>query len=178
MADLKALKTLIDAMESSGGQDIDHRSIKSGIHRGTAAVGESGLMPETARLMAKRNIRDNKASELDKLIAATSVGGIPQILKDNLDKYQEYRDALIKQVNASSQGDPVDAYTRWLHGQAIGNDRLKTLQATHPGIEEKVNQRIEENALSSQPDNYTDQFLKDVPKEQLYSKIKQIIGNK
>lgn len=177
MPNLKALKTLIDAMESSGGQDTDHKMITSGIHRNTAAVGSSGIMPETARLIAKRNIRDNKATELDRVIADSPVNGIPQILQDNPDKYQEYRDALIEQVNASSKGDPVDAYTRWLHGQAISNARINVLQEKYPGIEEKINQRIEENALSSQSNDYSDQFLKSSPKEQLYSKIKKTLGN-
>lgn len=44
---------LISYMESSGGQNTDHKPV-GGIHNGEAAIGEYGLMPNTVREMAGR----------------------------------------------------------------------------------------------------------------------------
>lgn len=47
----------ISMIESSGGTNLEHKTIKSGIHAGDTAVGELGLMPNTVRELAKR-LRD------------------------------------------------------------------------------------------------------------------------
>jgi acetate kinase len=44
----------MSAIESSSGTDTDHRQIKEGIHKGTAAVGDYGIMPNTALEMGNR----------------------------------------------------------------------------------------------------------------------------
>lgn len=42
-------------LESSNGQNTDHKPLKYGIHAGTAAVGSYGLMPDTARFVAEKS---------------------------------------------------------------------------------------------------------------------------
>lgn len=44
----------ISAIESSSGKDVEHPVMENGIHKDTAAVGEYGLMPNTAIEMANR----------------------------------------------------------------------------------------------------------------------------
>lgn len=41
-------------IESSGGVDTDHKRMSNGIHKDTAAVGEYGIMPNTAIEMGNR----------------------------------------------------------------------------------------------------------------------------
>lgn len=42
-------------IESSGGRNINHKQMVSGIHKGTAAVGDYGIMPNTALEIGKRH---------------------------------------------------------------------------------------------------------------------------
>jgi hypothetical protein len=42
--------SIIRFLESSDGKNIKHRMILSGIHKGTAAIGDYGLMPNTIKL--------------------------------------------------------------------------------------------------------------------------------
>jgi hypothetical protein len=44
-------------IESSGGKNLDHREIASGIHKGTAAVGRYGLMPNTLDEIRNRMVK-------------------------------------------------------------------------------------------------------------------------
>ena len=53
----------IRQIESSGGKDTNHKTMEEGIHKGTAALGDYGLMPNTIREIARRvKSRDNKLS--------------------------------------------------------------------------------------------------------------------
>lgn len=66
----------IKMIESSGGQNTDHKVLDSGIHQGTAAIGQYGLMPSTIREIAQRlKNRDEKLS------LAPDFAGDPEIEK-------------------------------------------------------------------------------------------------
>ena len=54
----------IAELESDSGQNMNHREMKHGMHSGTSAVGEYGIMPVTARDLDKQyNI--NQLEDLD-----------------------------------------------------------------------------------------------------------------
>lgn len=48
----------ISLNESSGGKNLKHKTMKSGMHRGDTAIGQYGLMPNTVQEMAGRIRRD------------------------------------------------------------------------------------------------------------------------
>jgi hypothetical protein len=49
----KFIRTL-SLLESSGGKDMNHKMINSGMHAGTSAIGTYGLMPNTIKEFANR----------------------------------------------------------------------------------------------------------------------------
>lgn len=55
-------------IESSGGKNLNHNRMPAGIHKDTAAIGEYGLMPQTAMEISNR------------------AGGIPEL--EGMDKHQ------------------------------------------------------------------------------------------
>lgn len=61
-------------IESSGGVDTDHKRMSTGIHKNTAAVGEYGIMPNTAIEMANRygipELKDLSPAEAEQALAA------------------------------------------------------------------------------------------------------------
>lgn len=52
---INALLKKISQLESSGGTNINHDLIQSGIHSGDSAIGQYGLMPNTIEEIARRN---------------------------------------------------------------------------------------------------------------------------
>lgn len=55
----------IREIESSKGVNLDHIPMESGIHKGQAAIGEFGLMPNTIRELAARLRRRDPKLQLD-----------------------------------------------------------------------------------------------------------------
>lgn len=51
---LEAFLARISQLESSGGLNTNHKTMETGIHKGSSAYGQYGLMPNTIREMAKR----------------------------------------------------------------------------------------------------------------------------
>lgn len=63
-------------LESSGGKNADHRPVNYGIHAGTTAIGKYGLMPRTARDIARKSknpflfvLRDMRAADIAALLS-------------------------------------------------------------------------------------------------------------
>lgn len=55
----------IEQLESSGGVNLDHPEIESGIHAGSSAIGRYALMPNTIRELAQRVKRRDPKLKLD-----------------------------------------------------------------------------------------------------------------
>lgn len=172
MADLKALRKLFGAIETDQNPDAEHEVVKSGIHKGTRALGEIGLMPQTSKLLANRSVRDTGGSNLDKIISQAPVKNVNALLEQNPEKYEQYGESLLNQVSNSSNGDPVAAYFRWRWGQNLSDEQVNNLKKQNPDVIQRINDKILEQHSSSQPQDFTD-TLKQPVEEQLYSKIRQ-----
>jgi len=100
---LKKFLEKISQLESSGGRDLDHKKMRHGMHKGTAAVGDHGLMPLTAQ--------DNDAGTLDGLSAEevqAKLAAEPEVAER------------ISETLASKllrKNDEETASYKWLHGQ-------------------------------------------------------------
>jgi hypothetical protein len=112
-------KRIISHLESSGGKNLNHKMIKTGIHAGDRAIGEYGLMPLTIQDAAKMRINRGIGDELDKKIAKMSLEDakkqIPEIIKQNPDIYEKYVDTLVDHV-LKRYGDERLAAFAWNQG--------------------------------------------------------------
>lgn len=136
---------LIKAMESSGGKDTAHRTLASGIHEGDTAVGKYGLMPNTAKEIANRR----KESAVDDVIANIPNKSVEALLQENPDIAKDYVQYMAEKVLDKTKGDPVAGMTAWHYGHNMSPNRIKKTMQENPSYVDKVNQRIDENALSS-----------------------------
>lgn len=166
--DSDKFKKLISFLESSGGKDTDHKLMGSGMHKGTSAMGEYGMMPNTAQQMAKTNIRDNKNTPLDEVVANIDPSQVEEVLSDNPGKTKEYVNAYMDKVLSSSDS-MQDAATKWMTGPNASKDTMSRVNKKNPGRLEKLRQFM---------DNYkpAPQTLEDLipsdEKETLMSKIR------
>ena len=97
----------ISTLESSSGTNTNHQMVNSGMHSGTAAVGQYGLMTLTAQDL-DRQFKINKLQDMQ-----------PNEVSDKLKEDPELQDQL-----ASSLADkllikktPEEAAYSWEHGQ-------------------------------------------------------------
>lgn len=169
------LRKLIRAVESDNNPAAVHPTIKTGIQRGTHAMGAMGLMPNTAQMMARRKVRDGVASPLDQAIADADPKAIEEMLKDNPGKYDSYAQEALGDAARPSNGDPMDSYFRYNFGAQSDPDAIKQHMTDNPELMQRVEDKIREQHMSSEPDKYTDSLA--IPeKEVLYSKTRKMLG--
>lgn len=118
----------ISHIESSGGKNLEHKEIESGLHKGTAAIGRYGIMPKTAKdisgmlknkqSMLKMHLGDNysdpeveELSKLDDKEVVKLVANNPK-LEQRLARYLATRIGLM-------EGDELDKAYRWNMGHNI-----------------------------------------------------------
>lgn len=162
MADVKNFLKLIKAMESSGGKDTGHATIEQGMHKGDAAVGEYGLMPNTVKEMAKKK----QVGPSDDVITKLPNSEVSQVLKENPQLAEQYAKMLATKLMNKTQNDPVLGMTGWLHGHNMPLKSIEEKAQQNPEYVDKVNQRIDENRLQSSNPSVLDQLqlpYKDLP---------------
>ncbi len=108
--DVEDFLDTIRKIESSGGTDTDHDIMQSGIHKGQAAQGQYGLMPDTIQEMARRS--GNRE------IASTPIEQIPSQLQQNPELEQQTAMELAQRVLAR-QGSPEKAAYSWNMGHNL-----------------------------------------------------------
>lgn len=106
----------IKNIESSGGKNTDHKELKSGIHRGQAAIGDYGLMPNTiSEIINRARINKELTPEMKELQSID-----PGQLKEHLEQRRDIQDQLAQKLAAhvmkKQQGDIDRAAYGWYMG--------------------------------------------------------------
>lgn len=131
-------------MESRDGQNINHRIMQSGIHEGTSAMGEYGIMPTTAQDMLKHS-----KDPLDQLIVDSDPNRVEEILKGNPQVYDRLVDKETNKI-ANKTEDPVAASLLWNAGSNHSSDEINKLITQNPGnFVGRTKNAIDEAHLSS-----------------------------
>ena len=111
---------VIAQIESSGGKNTKHKTIRSGMHKGHAAIGKYGLMPNTVDDIINR-IPD--APEHIRAIKNMS----PQKKKQFLESNPQYEDYLATQLAnnlAKKFKSPTKAAYAWNQGHNIDPEKI------------------------------------------------------
>lgn len=170
--DKAKFQQLLSLLESSSGKQLNHAPVEAGMHEGTKAMGEFGLMPVTAQQLSKQ---DPNKSELDNIIMGADPASIEEILASNPGKYQEYIDQMSGQVLDKSKGNAEEAAMRWLAGPNSSKRRIANVAEETPGRSEK----IQEFLKASEPvqPSFTEKLQQQFPPEEvLYNKIRSKLG--
>lgn len=167
MADVKAFMKLIKAMESSGGKDTDHSTMEYGMHEGDTAIGNYGLMPNTAKEIAVRKEKEGQGTPSDDVIKNIPNPQVEALLAENPELAKRYSEFLAEKVLSKNQGDPIAGMTAWHYGHNLSPSQVKAKMEQNPQYVDKVNQRIDENRLQSKMPSLMDLmriYSPDLPK--------------
>ncbi len=80
--DVEGFLKAIEQIESSGGKNFNHATMKSGIHAGDTAMGRFGLMPNTLQELAVRAKRDGSIN--DEMSQVSEISD-PAMLKQHIE---------------------------------------------------------------------------------------------
>jgi hypothetical protein len=182
-------KRIISQLETSGGKNLNHKVVKTGMHAGDRAIGEYGLMPLTIHDAAKMRVNSGVADKLDKTIAKMSFEEakqkIPEIIKDNPNIYERYADTLADHVLKKYKDERLAAFA-WNQGHytdpEVLIDRLKNpetkLRADYLSRLEKATAKVGdlskpqekkiEDVINSLVPNYAPNNNIEVPKGKIF----------
>lgn len=122
--DYKEFLDKIRMIESSGGIDTDHETMQSGIHKGSSAYGQYGLMPNTIREFAKR-VRMAKENNPDAISLEKSEDElIKQKLQENPELEQYFAQKVAEHVLKRQAGDEERAAYSWNQGHNLPSERI------------------------------------------------------
>jgi hypothetical protein len=127
MQDLKTFLQKIAQIESAGGKNTKHRTMKSGIHAGSSAYGMYGLMPNTIRELAKRQEMNDIASMSDE--------DIKQQFSQNPELENKFAEYLGGRLLNKYDGDEARAAYAWNMGHNLPKERITDEKlSSHPYV--------------------------------------------
>lgn len=114
--DKKQFLDIIRQIESSGGCDLKHETLQSGIHKGDAAIGEYGIMPKTAQEFIKRRELKDQFGPDEALMRQMNPEQLKEFLADQDRVEQNLADDIATRVLKRSKGDVEKAAYMWNQG--------------------------------------------------------------
>lgn len=112
----KRFLNIIKQIESSGGKDLNHKILESGMHKGDAAMGEYGIMPKTAEEFIKRREMKDQFGPDEALMRQMDSGQLKEFLADQDRIEQNLADDIATRVLKRSKGDEEKAAYMWNQG--------------------------------------------------------------
>lgn len=114
--DKKQFLDIIRQIESSGGRDLKHETLQSGIHKGDAAIGEYGIMPKTAQEFIRRRELKDQFGPDEALMRQMNPEQLKEFLADQDRVEQNLADDIATRVLKRSKGDVEKAAYMWNQG--------------------------------------------------------------
>lgn len=115
----------IKQIESSGGKDFSHDEIQSGIHAGTSAAGNFGIMPNTATELVGRMERVGPLPQGLEQLKTMPPDQIKSFIETNPDQEKQLAEYLAGHVLDKQQGDEEKAAYSWQYGHNLTPDKLQ-----------------------------------------------------
>ena len=112
----------ISINESSGGKNLNHKKMKSGMHAGDSAVGQYGLMPNTIKEMARRMGPDSPMAQY----ANMDNKKLAQAIKANPDHENQIAKFMANHLHDKFGGDENKMAYSWFQGHNLTNDHFNT----------------------------------------------------
>jgi hypothetical protein len=132
----------IAQVESSGGENLDHKTLDSGMHKGQTAGGAWGIMPKTAAYIFKlsKNLRDK----------------YPDLVEHLSDVSKNHKE-ITKKLNEDPEASHDVAKALLNHIKSIhGDDLDKVIHSWHYGINGT------NNAVKDKKDLSSDEYVKKI----------------
>lgn len=117
--DRELIKELLRLVESSGGKDLEHRTIASGMHKDYSAHGAYGLMPLTAKEYATKLFNTQKG--------VTPAAMIPNPTPEQIEADKKYMQR--REVYQKLKDFDLNPYSQ---------NQFKNILTKHPEVEDEI----------------------------------------
>lgn len=116
---LQSFLEKIGELESSGGKNVAHKRITSGLHKDKSAIGKYGIMPDTSEEFINRRLRKNEFGPDDAIIAQMNPDELNKFISENKRVEQNLAKDISTHVLNRAGGDEEKAAYMWNKGHNI-----------------------------------------------------------
>lgn len=149
---LKSFLDKISQIESSRGKNINHPMIRNGIQKGSAAIGQYGLMPNSIQEELNRMKGDNTSTpELDQLKDQPE-DDVRAKLADNKDLEQAIAAHLANRISDKQGGNDLASAYAWNNGSNLSPDRIGSKQLLNSDYVHKFSKLNSDEAVNNSND--------------------------
>lgn len=121
---IEAFLRRIGQIESSGGRNLNHKTMEHGMHKGDAALGTYGFMPNTIDEMLIRMKQENVLSPELAALKGKKGDELKQAYYSSPDIEKALANYMAKRVLERQGGDELKAAYSWYHGHNLSPDRI------------------------------------------------------
>lgn len=159
---------LMEMLETSGGKNLKHRRMDTGIHSGSQAQGRVGIMPKTAQELANRRRLSGENDPIDDAIlkAGDNTKAIEYYLQQYPEKLSEYERQLAEKVITRAGGDPKLAAGAWLYGHN-NMDLVKRKLEADKQYQERIEKYMDKLPLKSGDLTFVEKLTEDTKRKAL-----------
>ena len=122
---IKQFLEKIAELESSSGKNLEHKTMQSGIHKGTSAIGRYGMMPNTVDEVIRRATRTGDPSVEMQKLSAMSPDEKKLYLQQNPELENQLAESLAGHVLEKQGGDEEKAAYSWLYGHNLSPEKVQ-----------------------------------------------------
>lgn len=114
----------IGFIESSSGRNIKHKLIKTGVQKGTRAIGTWGLMPNTVKELIERKKIDKSADNQDLFLDSLDTPQLYSFISSNPQVEKKYAKQLAQYVLERAGGNAEKAAYMWNMGHNLSPNKI------------------------------------------------------
>ena len=121
---MQALLDVIRRLESTDGQNVEHKTMESGLHQGSSAIGEYGLMPNTVREIANRARKDKSLTPEMDMVSRMPEEAMKNHLNANPHIQRQFAEKMARRLMEKHMGSEEKVAEAWLKGHNIPTEKL------------------------------------------------------
>lgn len=121
---LQALLDVIKRLESSDGKNTEHKTMESGLHEGSSAIGDYGLMPNTVREISNRARKDKSLTPEMDMVSRMPEEAMKSHLKNHPHIQRQFAEKMATRLMDKHQGSEEKVAEAWLKGHNIPTEKF------------------------------------------------------
>ena len=121
---LQAMLDVIRRLESSDGTNVDHKEMETGMHAGSKAIGDYGLMPNTVREIANRARNDKTLTSQMDMVSRMPAEAMSTHLTNDPALQREFAQKMAERLIDKHNGSEEKVAEAWLKGHNTPTEKF------------------------------------------------------
>ncbi len=137
----------IGQLESSGGRNLNHKVMEHGMHKGDAALGTYGFMPNTINEMLVRMKQANSLTPELAGLEGKKGEDLSKAYYSSPEIEKQLANFMARRVLENQQGDELKAAYSWYHGHNLSPENITPEKIEKADYTQKYRKLLDKDSL-------------------------------